>query len=110
VRLERVDPHGEWQVDLVLRGTTGHDHGAPVDRPEPELLEQPRLADPRLAGHDERGRAARPEVIEDPVEHADLDVTTDQRRPGAMAHRATIGPSARRDPLTGARRPGVSGR
>ena len=109
VRLERVDPDGERQVDLVLRGATGHDHRAPVGRPEPELLQQPRLADARLAGHDERGRAAGPEIVEDPVEDADLCVPTDQRRLGAMAHRATIGPSARRDPLTGARRPGVSG-
>ena len=105
VRLERVDPDGERQVDLVLRGTTGHDDGAPVGRPEPELLQQPGLADPRLAGHDERGRAARPEIVEDAVEDAELCVPTDQRRLGAMAHRATIGPSARRDPLTGARRP-----
>jgi hypothetical protein len=110
VRLKRVDPDGERQVRLVLRGTTRHDDGAPVGRPEPELVQQPRLADARLAGHDERGRAAGPEIVEDPVEDADLRVPTDQRRLGAMAHRATIGPSARRDPLTGARRPGPRGR
>ncbi len=97
--LLHIDWHGDQPVGTVA-----------LRRPEPELLQQPGLADPRLAGHDERGRATRPEIVEDAVQDTQLGVPTDQRRLGAMAHRATIGPSARRDPLTGARRPCVSGR
>ena len=79
--VERVDPDRERQLALELGAAAG-EHEVPAARRarSAQLGQQPRLADPRLAPHDDAARAAAPERVEGRLEPLELARPADEVR------------------------------
>ena len=94
--VERVDPEREGDVPFQLGRPPGHDDMPARARPPPDLVQQPRLADPRLARDPYRPRAPGARLVQRPLEHRELGFTADQRRQARAHHDATVPPTAPR--------------
>ena len=78
VVVQRVDPDRERQIGLQL-GAAADVDGVPAGaRALGQLVEQPRLADAGLAGHDDPARAGRPDRVERRIERRELLSAADE--------------------------------
>jgi hypothetical protein len=80
VRVERVDPDAEREVALELRSRPAEDDVAAPVGPRPQLGQQARLADPRLALDRDPRTLARVDDVEEPVELGELALASNQCR------------------------------
>jgi hypothetical protein len=79
IRVEGVHHETEGQLALELRGPALQYEAVALLRAAGELREQARLADPRLAADDDEARLSGARLVQQPGEHFQLAVATDQR-------------------------------